>query len=537
MGHGVILALLLFTANPEVNEQVVVTAKVGSAEKTEMIDQSVMDEFTLLNAADLFGFFSSLSLATRGPGGVQSDISFRGARGNQVGILLNGIPLNNAQTYHHNFDIPVAPEDLATFSIRPAASGGDSPYSFSGAVNLTTGNNQKVRYNFVWGSDHYYHVYAAQYGLSYLLEGSEGYRPNTDFHTTNITWQGERSGVRLFTAFNRKSFGAQDFYAPYPSHEKTETYLVSSSWKNLTVYGVRHDDTFLLDRDNPDFYLNETRTVRSGFRQEFKLPRNIFFSYDFAANSVSSLVLGQHNDHQLTAKAATVLQAGSWTIRPGLTFVNSSRDKGEWMPFIGIYRMINRYRFSVEASRTVRLPDYTELYYISPVNYGNASLQSESAWNVDLSLGKGWWKGTLFYRDESRLIDWVRRDNAWYAENIGHSRVWGLEATAVIKQWSIGYQMISRESSTDLETKYTWHIPKNRWVLRYHGKDLSILYQFLDTPGLSNASILDMTFFGTGFYLKIKNAMDDNYETIPGIPMPGRTYLFGYRVNGALLTF
>ncbi len=143
MGHGVILALLLFTANPEVNEQVVVTAKAGSAEKTEMIDQSVMDEFTLLNAADLFGFFSSLSLATRGPGGVQSDISFRGARGNQVGILLNGIPLNNAQTYHHNFDIPVAPEDLATFSIRPAASGGDSPYSFSGAVTLTTGNNQK----------------------------------------------------------------------------------------------------------------------------------------------------------------------------------------------------------------------------------------------------------------------------------------------------------------------------------------------------------------------------------------------------------
>jgi len=125
----------------------------------------------------------------------------------------------------------------------------------------------------------------------------------------------------------------------------------------------------------------------------------------------------------------------------------------------------------------------------------------------------------------------------WHAENIGRSRVWGLEASAVIGNWSAGYQMISRESSTNLETKYSWHVPKNHWVLRYHGKDLSVIYQFLDTPGLSNASVLDMTFFGTGFYLKVKNAMDDSYESVPGIPMPGRTYLFGYRVNGPLVNF
>jgi len=537
MGHGVILALLLLTANPKVNEQVVVTAKAGSAEKTETIDQSVMDEFTLINAADLFEFFSSLSLATRGPGGVQADISFRGARGNQVGVLLNGIPLNNAQTYHHNFDIPIATEDLASFSVRPAASGADAPYGFSGQVNLSTGNNQKEKYNFAYGTDRYYHIYAAQYGLSYLLEGSDGYRDNTDYHTTNVTWQGQQNGVRVFTAFNRKSFGAQDFYAPYPSHETTETYLASVSWKNLTVYGIRHDDTFLLDRDNPDFYTNETETVRSGFHQEFQLPHNLFLSYDFAANSVSSPVLGQHNDHQLTVKGATIFQIGGWTIRPGISLLDSSRGQTEWMPFAGVYRWISSYRVSMEASRSVRLPDYTELYYTSPVNQGNSALQSESAWNIDLSVGRAWWKGTLFYRNETQLIDWVRRDEMWYAENIGHSRVWGLEASAVIGNWSAGYQLISRESSTNLETKYSWYVPKNRWVLRYHGKDLSLMYQFLDTPGLSNASVLDMTFFGTGFYLKVKNAMDNSYESIPGIPMPGRTYLFGYRVNGPLINF
>ncbi len=545
MGQAIIVALLLITASPKVsktgtpklNEQVVVTAKSGSAEKTEAITQSVMDEFTLLNTSDLFSFFPSLSLATRGPGGVQADISFRGARGNQVGVLLNGIPINNAQTYHHNFDIPVAPEDLAGLSVRPGASGADSPYGFSGQVALETGNNRKERYNFVYGTDRYYHIYAAQYGLSYLLEGSDGYRDNTDFHTTNVTWQGERNGFHVFTAFNRKDFGAQDFYAPFASREKTETYLVSTAWKSITVYGIRHDDHFVLDKTNPDFYTNDTRTVRSGVRQEFQLPRNIFLSYDFTANSVSGAVLGQHNDHQLTVKGAMVLQAGAWTLRPGITFVDSSRNNGEWMPFVGIYRWLNRFRVSLEGARTVRLPDYTELYYSSPVNRGNSGLQAESAWNVDLSVGRGWWKTTLFYRDESHLIDWVRRGSVWHAENIGHSRVWGLEATGVIGNWSAGYQMISRDTSIGLRTKYTWQIPKNRWVLRYAGKELSFEYQFLDTPGMSNASILDITFFGTGFYLKIKNTLNDSYETIPGIPMPGRTYLIGYRVNGRLPGF
>ncbi|NOZ13043.1 MAG: TonB-dependent receptor plug domain-containing protein [Acidobacteria bacterium] len=535
MGHGIILALLLLTANPKVSEQVVVTAKAGSAEKTEVIDQKTVDKFTLLNSADLFEFFPSLSLSTRGPGGIQADISFRGARGNQIGVLLNGIPLNNAQTYHHNFDIPVAPEDLQTFSVRPAASGGDLPYGFSGQVNLETGSNRKERYNFVYGTDRYYHVYAAQYGLSYLLEGSDGYRPNTDFHTTNVTWQGEQNGVKVFTAFNRKDFGAQDFYAPYASREKTETYLASTTWKNLTVYGIRHDDTFLLDRDHPDFYKNVTRTVRSGFHQEFQLPGNFFLSYDFTANSVSGIVLGQHNDHQLTAKGATVLQAGGFTLRPGLTFVDSSRDRGEWMPFVGIYRMAGQYSLSIEASRTVRLPDYTELYYQSPVNRGNPELCPEKAWNVNVTVGRAWWKATFFYRNESGIIDWVRRDAIWHAENIEHSRVQGLEVTAVAGEWSAGYQMVSRNSSIDLETKYTWYAPKNRWVIRYNGKDLSMVYQFLDIPGLPNASVLDLTFFGTGFYLKIKNSLDDSYETLPGIPMPGRSYLFGYRVNGPLL--
>ncbi len=540
-----LLQLLLLGTSPQVHAEVTVTARDGAVEQTDTISQEAVEAYTLLSHQDTFAMFPSLSLNTRGPYGVQSDITYRGARGNQVGVMLNGIPMNNIQTHHHNFDLPVAPEDLATFSVHSASSGVDNPYAFSGQVELNTLDNQAERYNIAYGSDNYYHVYAADSGLSYLLEGSSGYRENTDFHTANLTWQGMlQGGVKVFTAFNQKHFGAQDFYSPYNSYEKTQTALAAASWKGITFYTVKHDDTFFLVRDDPDAYRNDHTTYRSGVSREFQWGQ-LSFSVHAAANRLESNSLKTpdmdpedlpytHTDQEGTVKAAYLINAGGWSFRPGLTLSLATRGDTEWLPFMGVYGNLGSVGLAMEASRSVRLPDYTELYYSSPVNEGNPELQAETAWNVDLSANWRMISATLFYRDESGLIDWVRRGTVWHAENIGSASVWGLEMKARYRQVSLGYQMVSRDSDLNLETKYYYYTPKNRWVVRYHGREGSFTYQYLDIPNLGNASILDMTFFGTGFYLKIQNALDDMYETLPGIPMPGRTYVFGYRIKGPL---
>lgn len=540
-----LLQLLLLGTSPQVHAEVTVIAKDGAVEQTQTINQETVEAYTLLSHQDTFSQFPSLSLNTRGPYGVQADISYRGARGNQVGVLLNGIPMNNIQTHHHNFNLPVAPEDLASFSVRSASSGVNNPYAFSGQVELNTLDNRGERYNLAYGTDNYYHIFAADRGLSYMLEGSSGYRDNTDFHTTNLTWQGMlRGGVKIFTAFNQKHFGAQDFYSPYNSYEKTQTALAAASWKGITLYSVKHDDTFFLIRDNPDYYRNDHTTYRSGIFRDFQWGQ-LSFSAHAAANRMESNSLMEpdmnpedlpytHNDQEGTLKAAYLFNLGNWSLRPGLTLSMSSRGDTEWLPFMGVYGNLGSVGLALEASRSVRLPDYTELYYRSPVNEGNPELEAETAWNADLSANWRTLSATLFYREESDLIDWVRRDETWHAENIGSDTVWGLELNATYKRLSVGYQMVSRDRDLTLETKYYYYTPRNRWVVRYHGREGSLTYQYLDIPELGNASILDLTFFGSGFYLKVQNALDDNYQTLPGIPMPGRTYVLGYRINGPL---
>ncbi len=74
-----------------------------------------------------------------------------------------------------------------------------------------------------------------------------------------------RKTVRLSAGYGEKDFGARDFYASYPSRELTSGLLVDlapgidwpSGW-GLRALGRfrRHDDRFILIRENPGFYQN-----------------------------------------------------------------------------------------------------------------------------------------------------------------------------------------------------------------------------------------------------------------------------------------
>jgi outer membrane cobalamin receptor len=50
---------------------------------------------------------SSIFLEERGAGGGQADIVMRGGSFEQTLVLLNGFRINDAQTSHHNLDLPV----------------------------------------------------------------------------------------------------------------------------------------------------------------------------------------------------------------------------------------------------------------------------------------------------------------------------------------------------------------------------------------------------------------------------------------------
>src|SRR5687767_4438304 len=95
---------------PPVHETVVVTATVapeplGNVGRTVVVlTGEEIRMLPIVSVADALRVLASADVRSRGPFGVQSDFSFRGAGFGQALILVNGVRLNDAQSGHHNSD-------------------------------------------------------------------------------------------------------------------------------------------------------------------------------------------------------------------------------------------------------------------------------------------------------------------------------------------------------------------------------------------------------------------------------------------------
>ena len=129
---------------PVKKETVIVTGTWQPIPLTES-DRSV-EVYPLRNPFLLFGSLtdamqldSSVQVQGRAPNGVQGDLSIRGGSFGQTLVLLDGIRLSDAQSAHHNLDIP-APLD-AVDRIEILRGSGSTLYgsdAVAGVVNVVT---------------------------------------------------------------------------------------------------------------------------------------------------------------------------------------------------------------------------------------------------------------------------------------------------------------------------------------------------------------------------------------------------------------
>ena len=78
-------------------------------------------------------------IQSRGPFGVQTDVGIRGSSFSQNLILLNGMRLNDPQTAHHSFDLPVSVGDIDRVEIiKGSASTQYGADAFAGVINIIT---------------------------------------------------------------------------------------------------------------------------------------------------------------------------------------------------------------------------------------------------------------------------------------------------------------------------------------------------------------------------------------------------------------
>src|SRR6266852_7557855 len=143
-------ALLVWLAaasaqQPEPAHETIVVTGVYEPIAIEEVDRSVRvlpvkGEDLLSNTlVDFLRLDPSLDLRERAPNGVQTDLSVRGGSFGQTLILVDGQRMNDAQSGHHNMDIPLPLEAVSRIEVLRGS--GSTLYgsdAVAGVVNIIT---------------------------------------------------------------------------------------------------------------------------------------------------------------------------------------------------------------------------------------------------------------------------------------------------------------------------------------------------------------------------------------------------------------
>lgn len=521
--------------------------------------------------SDLLRLDPSLDVRGRAPNLVQTDISIRGAGFGQSLILLNGFRLNDAQSGHHNLDVPVPVESIDRIEVLKGS--GSTFYgsdAVGGVVNFITKRpeSSEVRLrgalgNFGVNQQEAVFTYAntrltQQFAVS--RDFSTGFLPDRDYRNlslssdTNFTTRWGNTDILL--ANNDRPFGADQFYGNYNSWERTRTWFASirqelGSHMEADFAYRRHTDLFVLYRDRPQVFTNrhESEGVQSALRRWDSLSPNVRLSYglELFTDSVYSNNLGHHSRARSAGYAALDVRAlRRFSFNAGIRDEVYGSFNHEVSPtFSAGYWLSSRLKLRAAVTRAFRLPTYTDLYYHDPANLGSPNLKPERAWTfeggVDAYLSPRLRAQiTVFQRRESNGIDYVRYSPAdiWRATNFQSLSFTGVEAALRLKQFAIEYTGLqgAQDQLHGIYSKYSFNYPIHSgvvsWEATWRGGLLTrtrvgVLERFARDP----YGVLDLYVAGTRGrwhpFVQLTNLTDTVYEEIFGVPMPGRAVVGG----------
>jgi outer membrane cobalamin receptor len=518
----------------------------------------------------------SVDLKQRGADGVQADLSIRGATFQQSLILLNGLRVNDAQTGHHDMDVPVPLESISRVEVLHGA--GSTLYgadALGGAVNFITGapgatevrarigfgnfgfNQQRLMGSYL-GSRWSERVTASR-------DFSTGFRPDRDYRNSSASSETRLTSTLgttdVLLAGSDRPFGADQFYGNFNSWERTKSWFASISQDlgkntNLAFGYRRHSDQFVLVRDNPGLYENNhvSQTWQAAARRRSTLRDHLTLSYglDADGDQIDSNNLGHHARNRGAGYVNVDLESfRRLFLSLGAREEVFSGGHAEFAPTLagGVW-FTKGLRLRASASRAFRLPTYTDLYYSDPANLGNPLLKPESAW--DFEGGPEWNSGgritaqlTVFNRREHNDIDYVRasRNTPWQATNINYIAFVGVETAVQFRlpksqEVALAYTALqaNEEVQPGLTSKYVFNYPSHNAVFSWLGQFKNVVsirtrVGATQRVGQSAYPIWDLAASRSQGrvrpYVQFSNLSNTAYREIPGVVMPGRSVIAG----------
>ncbi len=541
----------------------------------EVITQDEIKKLPVRSVNELLSYLSDVDVRTRGIAGTQTDFSIGGSNFNDVLILVDGVPINDIQSGHHNGDIPIDIDNIKRIEV--VNSGASAIYGspgIAGMVNIITKKHQKtgMKLTYEMGNNNYNLqgisytspiLKQTQLSIEVKKDWNSGYRRDTDFNhkTFNVLLNNPKFRVTLGSLDKR--FGAGDFYTTFFPNQwehtsshlailKVNNYLRSNLTFNPMISYRWHRDHFILDKYNPNFYSN----LHYDDSYMLKVPLeyigkglNVATGVEVSRGAIKSNRLGNHYRYH---------QASFLSLNPHSKKLNVNLDaridhyneKFGTQASFGIataYGLSKTLVLKANAGRSFRIPTFTELYYYSPANRGSKNLKAEHMWH----FGIGWEKSlsvfrlsnSIFYRKDDNAIDWLNYGKYYQASNLIKLNTTGTTLNLSAKIHSIlmlfGYTYLNSINHSDKGTKYSSNYLRHKLNfslisnIKGFKTSLSTSYQkrinqkpylLLNGKVSKNLTIEKRRL---KFFLSCQNLLSTNYESISGIPMPGRQFWAG----------
>ena len=534
-------------------------------------------QLVLDTLADLLRLDPSLDLQERAPNGVQTDLSIRGGSFGQTLVLLNGMRLDDAQSGHHDMDIPVPLDAVSRIEVLQGS--GSTMYgsdAMAGVINViaeppTDGLEIRLRTAVgSFGTNQQRVSIADTFGdlseqLSFSRDFSTGFIPDRDYRNLQFSsttlYRSSLGASNLTLAYMDHPFGADQFYGPYPSWEDTKTWWLGFNQDlgpdtEASFAYRRHSDLYVLFRDDPSLYTNHhsDESYQAALRRHKKLAANTTLSYGFEGlhESIVSNNLGDH-----ARSRAAVYAAIDFRALKRFSLSLSAREEfyreysGEFCPTLaGGYWLSSKLKLRSSASRAFRVPSYTDLYYSDPDNLGNPNLLPERAWTyeggIDWNLGGRISAGaTVFQRRERDGIDYYRTSPTalWQAINIDSLNFTGVETWlrfAISRNQTLDLRytgLVGTQNTVPLiETKYNFNYPSSSGVVAWQASLPGQILLRTRIGALNRVSQNPYALWDVYAacsrgkvhpFVQIANITNTSYQELQGVQMPGRSLMAG----------
>jgi len=468
-----------------------------------VVGRDQIETWPAATLADLLAGVAGVDVQRRGEPGVQADVGIRGTGFEQTVILLDGMPMGDPQTGHHNLNLPVPVEHIERIEVVKGpgamAYGGNAT---GGVINIVTrrgdeaslgvqarAGSHDTRSGRFSGAGRWGHT---DHRLSFDHLRTDGHlsERRADAELTRGLYTGGaelgESGLRWGLGAEDREFGAWKFYtADFPDQrERTQTRTAwlaadtqAGQWTlTPTAWWREHDDWFRTLVSGTAF-INEHATrvqgLRLSGRRHWAGGGVTALGASHSRERIDSNALGRHDREETQAWVVHRQALGERTaVEAGLSLVDYSDDGHYALPSLAIrHRLSDRWTAFASVARSARAPSYTELFLQTSGNHGNPELEPEHSDYAEAGLrfrtNAHRINLALFERRTDTLIDWARPEGEvqWQADHFDGHRSRGGEA------------------------EWRWH-PRQRWLERV---DLAatVLDTELDDRGLQIKYALD----------------------------------------------